>query len=72
MKMKAKKKHYDLVSRNPNNWRGVFYYNPLDPRICVHKQNPMRGWTLNFACPYTYCLIAALISILSLSVYLGL
>ena len=54
MKTKLEKAILDSISKNPNNWRGVFYFNSKDPRILVPKQHPMMGWTLNYASPYSY------------------
>lgn len=70
--MKTDNKFNDPMDRNPANWRGVFYYNPKDSRIRVPKQDPMRGWTLNFANPYAYVFIIAIAGIIALSMYLGL
>ena len=39
---------------NPNNWRGMFYFNKDDYRIIVPKQEKALGWTLNWAQPKTY------------------
>lgn len=36
----------------------IFYFNPKDSRIIVPKQNKSLGFTLNFANPYTYLIIA--------------
>ena len=48
---------------NPNTgWYGIFYYNQHDPRIWVPKRGRWSwGWTLNFARPATYAILAALI-----------
>jgi len=40
---------------------GLFYSNPKDSRIFVPKSNPWMGWTLNFANPYAYIVIAAIL-----------
>jgi len=70
--MNAKKNFNNPMDKNPSNWRGPFYYNPNDPRISVPKQDSMRGWTLNFASPYAYLFIIAIMAIIALSIYLGL
>jgi len=70
--MKRKNENYDIMSKNPANWRGIFYYNRKDPRIRVPKQDPRLGWTLNFASPYAYLFIIAIMAIIALSIYLGL
>lgn len=66
-----KKKHdpdfLDAMHKNPNNWRGPFYYNPKDPRLRVPKQSPIMGWTYNFANPYSWIALIAIILIIVLS-----
>ncbi|RLD88743.1 MAG: hypothetical protein DRJ09_07820 [Bacteroidetes bacterium] len=64
MKRKGKNESYDLMSKNPNNWRGIFYVNRKDPRIIVPKINPSLGWTLNFGNVYAYIGLMAIILIL--------
>lgn len=64
MKQKTKNANYDLMSKNLNNWKGIFYVNPKDPRIIVPKINPSRGWTLNFGNVYAYLGIIAIIMII--------
>ncbi len=54
MKPKPGKEVLDEMSKNPNNWKGVIYFNRKDRRLMVPKQNPSLGWTLNFANPYSY------------------
>ena len=39
MKKKIEKKIIDSMSKNPNNWKGLFYVNSKDPRIIVPKKN---------------------------------
>jgi len=70
--MKRQNENYDLMSKNPANWRGIFYYNRKDPRIRVPKLEPRLGWTLNFANPYSYVIIITLAGIIALCMYLGL
>jgi len=48
MKKKVEKEIIDSNSKNPNNWKGIFYVNSKDPRIIVPKINSSFGWTLNF------------------------
>jgi uncharacterized membrane protein len=52
------------MTDNPHNWKGPFYFNRKDYRLIVPKRNPSMGWTLNFASPFTYLTIAAVIVIL--------
>ncbi len=63
MKQKAGNENYELMSKNPNNWKGILYINKNDPRIFVPKINPKFGTTLNFGNIYTYLGIAAIILI---------
>jgi len=54
--------HNDNMRQDPENYIwGIFYFNRKDPRIMLPKRNSMRGWTLNFASPSTYLIIAAFI-----------
>ncbi|MBN2237276.1 MAG: hypothetical protein JW729_06930 [Bacteroidales bacterium] len=63
--MRTKKQsNTDLLDKNPNNWRGPFYYNPADFRIIVPKHNPKFGITLNFGNIFTYLVLAGLIAII--------
>ncbi len=70
MKKKPNKQILDAMSRNPDYWKGPFYFNRKDPRLIVPKLNPAMGMTLNFASPYTYLLVIAIILILVGSQYL--
>jgi uncharacterized membrane protein len=54
METKLEKAILDSMSKNPNNWKGNFYYNPNDPRILVRKINPGMGGSYNWASPYAY------------------
>ena len=69
MKQKSKKEQYELMSKNPNNWRGILYVNPKDPRIIVPKINPLLGWTLNFGNVYAYIGLIALILLIAAAEY---
>lgn len=52
----------DRMIDDPTNYKwGIFYFNAKDRRIVVPKRSRMMGWTLNFANPYTYLLLSALI-----------
>jgi len=66
MKNDIDRKNFDNMSKDPNNWKGVFYVNKKDPRIIVPKLYPLLGWTLNFGNVYTYL---GLIAILLLIVF---
>ena len=70
MKKERQKANYDLMNKNPDNWKGIFYFNRNDPRLTVPKFNPALGWTLNFANPYTYILILAIILLIIASQFI--
>jgi len=61
MKTKVSKEFLDTMSREPSNWKGLFYINRRDPRVLVPKLHPSLGWTLNFASPYSYISLFAII-----------
>lgn len=69
MKNKLEKVMLDTMAKNPEVWKGPFYFNKKDYRILVPKRNPLMGWTLNFASPYAYVALAAIAIILLLSRY---
>lgn len=69
---KSKQRNLEMLnkmSKDPSNWKGPFYLNPKDPRLIVPKIVPEMGWTFNFACPYTYIFIVAVILIIISSKY---
>lgn len=70
MKTKLEQQVLDTMAKDPGNWRGVFYYNRKDPRLIVRKFDPIRGWTFNFASPYSYITLGAFIVIVVLSMFL--
>ena len=48
----------DFQHEDPGNWKwGVFYCNRKDFRFIVPKQNPMLGWTFNFAHPIAFIIL---------------
>lgn len=59
----------DKKHKDPDNWKGIFYFNPKDSRIIVPKITPSTGWTFNFASHYAYLLIAGLIGAIILASY---
>jgi uncharacterized membrane protein len=67
MKTKPDKQFLDMMSKDPGNWKGPFYFNRKDPRLMVPKLHPSLGWTLNFASPHSYFAIAAIIAIIILT-----
>ncbi len=64
MKSKFEKGKLDTMSKDPNNWRGIFYVNKKDPRIVVPKLYPSMGWTLNFGNINAYLGLVTIISII--------
>ncbi len=64
MKKKLSDEILDAMSRNPANWKGVFYVNRKDPRLIVPKINPQLGWTFNFGSIYSYIAIILIIAII--------
>jgi uncharacterized membrane protein len=69
MKTKPEKEMLNKMSKDPGNWRGVFYFNRKDPRLIVPKYYSALGWTLNFASPYSYILIISIALIIIGSKY---
>lgn len=69
MKKEIEKESLDSMSRNPDNWKGIFYVNGKDPRMIVPKINPSLGWTLNFGHKITIIGIIIIILILVLFGY---
>lgn len=63
MKTKLNKQKLDTMSKDPGNWKGIFYYNPKDPRVLVPKRHPSYGLTLNFASPVSYITVGTCIII---------
>ncbi len=64
MKTDTEKEIFDSMRRNPKSWKGYFFYlNGNDSRIFVPKRIPGMGWTLNFANPYSYLILLAIIMI---------
>ncbi len=64
MKNKLDNNIINNMSKNPGNWKGPFYFNRKDPRLSVPKQDPSLGFTFNFASPFAYLTILAIIIIL--------
>lgn len=63
MKTKLEKAILDSMINNPNNWNGIFYKNPDDPRVVVRRVIFPRGWTFNWASPYAYISFVCIILI---------
>ncbi len=64
MSSKPDNEFLNNMSRDPGNWRGPFYFNKRDPRLLVPKMRMSLGWTLNFANPYSYVALSALIVVI--------
>lgn len=64
MKKKVENEIIDSMSKNPDNWKGIFYVNSKDPRIIVPKINPSFGKTLNFGHRTTYIGIIVIVLII--------
>lgn len=69
MKIRPNQQMLESMSRNPDNWKGIFYYNRKDPRLMVPKQIPSLGWTFNFASPYVWITLGGIILIAIASSY---
>jgi uncharacterized membrane protein len=63
MKSRLDKAILDSMINNPNNWKGIFYKNPNDPRVIVRKARPAGGWSFNWASPYAYISFVCIILI---------
>jgi len=51
-----------IERQDPTNWYlGVFYHNSADPNIWLPKRYGW-GWTLNFAQPWSWFLLAILVA----------
>jgi uncharacterized membrane protein len=64
--MKSQLEHqiFDNMAKDPRNWKGIVYFNKKDPRLIVRKLYPVRGWTFNFASPYSFITMAAIVIIM--------
>jgi len=63
MEEKNKKEMFDSMSKDPDNWKGIFYINSKDPRKIVPKKYPLLGWTFNFGHKIMYIGIIVIILI---------
>ena len=69
MKTKLDKEILEAMRKNPNNWKGIFYFNPKDPGLIVPKFYNSMGWTLNFGSPYSYIFIIVFVLIVVATQY---
>lgn len=70
MKKKPDQQFLDAMSKDPGNWKGPFYINRKDPRMIVPKYHTSMGWTINFANPGTWMVVAGVILIIILAGFL--
>jgi uncharacterized membrane protein len=70
MDTKSERERLDSMSKNPANWKGIFYFNRKDPRLVVPKLYSSMGYTFNFASPYAYTIIVGIVLIIIISGYL--
>jgi uncharacterized membrane protein len=65
-----RKVKFDNINNDPGFYRlGIFYFNKRDSRFMVPKATKL-GYTVNFARPYAYIIIALIILISILTSYL--
>jgi len=65
MKQKIASELKEKWHEDPKNWiLGFLYFNKSDHRIWVPKRNPYMGWTVNFASPYSYLILALIITLI--------
>lgn len=49
----------DFEHKKNSNWKlGIFYFNRNDSRLFVPKRIKILGWTINFANPLSYVILA--------------
>ncbi len=52
----------DRMQNDPENYKwGIFYFNKKDKRTILPKRNKLLGWTVNFASPYSYLILAGIL-----------
>jgi uncharacterized membrane protein len=57
---------------DPENYKwGVFYYCPRDPRVILPKRNVAMGFTLNFARPGAWVVLAGIFTFAAVMAILG-
>ena len=59
----------NMKTDNENFKWGLFYFNRKDSRIFVPKGHYLRGWTLNFANPFSYFVLSLLVVVFVLIKY---
>jgi len=68
MKTRLDNEFLNNMTKDRGNYKGPLYFNRKDPRLIVPRFYPALGWTLNFANPYAYIAIAALIVIMIVTI----
>jgi uncharacterized membrane protein len=64
MKTQLEQSPFNDMQKDPNNYKwGIIYFNRKDSRIFLPKRNKWMGWTMNFANPYSYLIILAIIGL---------
>jgi len=71
MIIKFEQQILDNMVKDPRNWKGMFYCNKRDPRLMVRKFDSLRVWTFNFASPYSFIALGAIIFITIVSIFLA-
>lgn len=62
MKTPFEKHERDRMIYDPVNYKwGIIYFNPRDSRAIVPKRKKHWAWTLNFANPYSWIIVLAVI-----------
>jgi len=62
--MKKHHRQIELDENQPKHYKwGFLYFNPADNRVIVPKRVAWMGWTLNFASPFSYLIIAGIIAL---------
>lgn len=62
MKTPFEQHELDRMIHDPVNYKWyIIYFNPRDPRAIVPKRKKNIAWTLNFANPYSWMIVLAVI-----------
>ena len=62
MKTPFEQHELDRMIHDPNNYKWyIIYFNPRDTRVIVPKRKKNIAWTLNFANPYSWMIVLAVI-----------
>ncbi len=59
---------YENWTNDPDNWVwGIFYFNTEDDRLLPPKRIKELGWTVNFANPYSFAILLAILCLIPLA-----